>query len=459
MGGRAWILFGLAVALLLAPAVASAQSWAIQTVDLGSARAGPTSLGLDPTGSQDYPVISYLGAPRNLKYAALDRLTKVWGLTRVDAGGEFSSLDVDAAGIVHVAYLDGNTQELKYWRQNQGQSSIQLVDTDAAQFNSIRVDGGGTPHISFWRANSAGVSTPDRLRVADYNGTAWVPTFADPTPPRGRYNSLVLDNAGNLGIAYYDADASGPYSKKLRVALRIAGIWSYDVADSAGDPGRFNSVQIGAGALLRISYIASTTATLRFASDNGALWTLQDVASVGAVAGSSVTSLALESGGNPLIAFYNATTNRLMYASRTGASAWSAVIVDSVGNGGGYCSLRLDRAGRPIITYYDPSTQSVRIAYGNYPDGDGDGIPDAFDAYPTDPDHNQNGILDGKEGGGVQGASGTTRLKDEPIFGCGSLAALYGAGPRGGGPPPADLLILLGPVAFLLLRRKFRRAL
>jgi hypothetical protein len=170
------------------------------------------------------------------------------------------------------------------------------------------------------------------------------------------------------------------------------------------------------------------------------------------VTSSSVTSLALDSGGNPHVAFYDALSDSVRYASRSGVSTWSVVGVDRVGNGGGYCSLRLDRLIRPIISYYDAATQSVKVAYGNYPDGDGDGIPDVFDAFPADPDHNHNGILDGREGGVTQGV-GTGRLGDEPIFGCGSLAALYGARPPGGGPPPADLLFLLGPAAFLLYRR------
>jgi hypothetical protein len=460
MGGRASILLLLVLSLLaIAPANAFAQ-WAIQYVDVGGGRGGPTSLGLDMTGAQAYPVLSYFGAPGHLKYAAMSQVSKIWGLTRVDAGGEFNSLDVDAAGVVHVAYLDSDTQELKYWRLNQGQSSIQLVDTEAGQFNSIRV-GGGSIHISYWRANGTGIATPDRLMIADYNGTAWSPSFADPTPPRGRYNSLVLDQLGNPGIAYYDADPTDFLSRRLRIAVRLSDLtWQYQVVDSIGDPGRFNSIQINAGALPRISYLAGITGGLRFASlGGGGGWTLQDVASVGTVENSSVTSLALDASGNPRIAYYDALSDSVKYASRSGASTWTIVGVDHVGSGGGYVSLRLDTANRPIISYYDATTQTVKIAYGaGFPDTDGDGIPDTYDAFPAVSDQNNNGILDGKEGGVLLGSgTGTSRLEDEPIFGCGSLAALYGSRPRGGGspPPPADLLILLTPAIYLLYRRRF----
>jgi hypothetical protein len=122
--------------------------------------------------------------------------------------------------------------------------------------------------------------------------------------------------------------------------------------------------------------------------------------------------------------------------------------VDNVGDVGGYSSLVLDALDRPVISYLDNTSQALKIAYGDYPDQDSDGIPDVFDGCPSNPDCDGNGIVDGKEG-----APKTIRLKDEPIFGCGSLSG----GPPGGSPPPVDLLFLLAPAAYLLRRRSFLR--
>src|SRR6185503_11878867 len=182
MGGRRTLVSLIALALLgalSAPRSARAQTWSIQAVDVGGARAGSTSLGLDISGGQSFPVISYFGAPRNLKAGLFNQTTKIWGLARIDAGGEFNSLDVDVLGIVHVAYLDGGTGELKYWRLNGGVALIQLTATEAGSVNSIRAVftgvGSPLPHVSYWRANTAGVTTPDRLKEADYNGASWSP--------------------------------------------------------------------------------------------------------------------------------------------------------------------------------------------------------------------------------------------------------------------------------------------
>ncbi len=464
MGGHRILL----LLALIVPSFALAQTWSIQAVDVSNARAGSTSLALDVSGGQSYPLIAYFGAPRNLKAGLFNQNTKIWGLASIDAGGEFSSADLDALGVLHVAYLDGGTGDLKYWRLSGGGGSIQIVDTNAGSVNSIRATATGTPRVSYWRANTGIISTPDRLKLADYNGSGWSPSFADPTPPRGRYNSLTLDGAGNPLVAYYDAGPLAPpdlYSRRLRFAFRNSGNWTYDIIDSVGDPGRFNSLQLfgSPAALPRVSYIAGSS-TLRFAQQTiGGVWQLQDVASVG-VGISSMTSLAIDQAGNPHIAYFDATKDSAMYASRTGVSTWTVVGVDAVGAGGGYCSLRLDTQfspNRPIISYYDATSQSVKVAYGGYADIDADGIPDQYDPHPSDPDFNNNGIPDGKEGGVALGASGpgTARLGDEPIFGCGTLAALYaGRPPRNGPPPAADLLVLLGPAAYVLYRRARTRS-
>jgi hypothetical protein len=460
MGVRASIVRILMLASLAgAPAAGGATTWAIQNVDVGSNSGTSTSLGI----VQGFPVIAYFGAPRNLKYAALDRQTFVWNLRRIDAGGEYTSLAVDAAGIVHVGYIDQDALQIKYYRNNGGQGSIQVIDSEAGQggmgyFNSIQVDRNGVPHISYyyWRSPN-GTVTSDRLKFADATGSSWTPAFADPTVGRGRYNSLALDASGNNPeIAYYDGGGGG----KLRLAGRLSGTWATLVVDSVGNPGRFNSIALDASGREHLSYIAATPLTLRYATYNGSSWTYEDVASVGA--GGTVTpgtSLVLDSGGTAHIAYYDGITGTLKYATRNGLNNWTIETVDSLPGGsvGGYCSLKLDGTNRPIISYYDATNQALKIAYGNYPDGDSDGIPDAFDACPVDPDCNNNGIVDGKEGGVLVGVSGIPHLKDEPIFGCGSLAALYGARPPGGGPPPADLLFLLAPAAYLFLRKGSRR--
>ena len=438
---------GLLFAFLAGAAgTARAETWAIQSVDVGSAAPGPSSLVL----IRGYPVISYFGAPRSLKFAALDRPTNRWVLRRVDAGGEYSSIAVDSSGIAHVGYIDANSLELRHWRYNAGVGSIQVIDSETGLggmnfFNSIQVDAAANPRISYFQWRAPDGSITGRLKYATLGGTAWSTGFVDTSAGRGKYNSLALDASGNPQIAYYDAAAGS-----LRLATRVALLWTTQVVDSIGDPGWLNSMAIDATGRPHLSYIAAIPLQIRYATRNGAVWSFQDVAGVGPFSNAWATSLALDSSGNPHIAYYDAAATSLRYASRSGAT-WTVQTVDLAGDVGGYCSLRMDTQNRPIISYYDATSQSLKIAYGDYPDQDLDGIPDAFDPCPTNADCNSNGVVDGREGGYLVGAP-VTRLKDEPIFGCGSIALLYAGGPRGG-PPPADMLFLLGPALYVLLRR------
>ena len=441
-----WLVLAL---LTGAPGAVTAETWAIQVVDLGSTSGPATSLGL----LNGYPVISYFGAPHSLKYASLNPLTKVFNLLRVDAGGEFTSLAVDASGIVHVGYLDAVTQQVKYWRNNAGQGLIQTIDSETGLggmgfYNSLKLDAQAAPHISYYYWHTPGGTISGKLKYAVLNGSSWSTEFADTALGRGKYNSLALDASGNPQIAYHD---DNPNARTLRLAKRSAlGTWTSQVVDSVGDPGWFPSIALNGSGQPRISYIAAGAAQLRYAYFDGILWQFEDVDDAGTLTTFSVTSLALDSSGNPHISYYDGNASSLKYASRSPSGTWTVQTVDNTGDVGGYSSLVLDALGRPVISYFDYSSQALKIAYGDYPDQDGDGIPDVFDGCVSNPDCNGNGIVDGKEG-----APKTIRLKDEPIFGCGSLAG----GPPGGGPPPSDLLFLLTPAAYLLRRRSsFRRA-
>ncbi len=452
-------LAALILAALLGPAVASraadAETWALQFVDTGSSSGASTSLGL---GEEGFPVIAYFsGTGRKLRYAALNSSDKTWHIQIVDNGGEFTSLAVDSAGIVHVAYNDAVTLQLKYWRKNQGQTSTQFIDQSTnkggfSYYNSLKVDRQGVPHVSYYDYRNPDGSVSDDLKYAYLSGSTWVTETIDGNQDRGKYNSLALDANGEPQISYFDS------SGKLLYAKRNAGsgTWSTETVDSLNDCGRLNSIQVDAAGLPHISYTSLALAQVRYAHFDGAQWIIETVGGIGTLYNSSVTSLALDRAGNPHISYYDATDHALKYASRS-AGVWTVQTVDRGGDVGWYSSLVLDATDRPIISYYDATTRALKIAYGDYVDTDGDGIPDVFDPCPSNPDCNGNGKLDGQEGGVLVAASGGSAparlIGDESLFGCASLAA-WGSGPRGPrGPSGSDLLFLLVPAAYVITRR------
>ncbi len=226
MKGRRIALSLLPLALAcLGPSPACSETCTKQFVDVGTSSGPSTSLGL----IQGYPVISYFGASRKLKYAYLNPENKTWYLQTVDAGGEFTSLATDSLGIVHVGYINAVTMHLNYWRNNQGRVEIQLIDSESGQggmgfYNSIQVDAQGRPRISYFRARSPDGSLSSDLKYAEVNGSTWTTEFVDTTGERGKYNSLALDGSGNPQIAYRSSATSTRPRSRSRSPMGIIPI-------------------------------------------------------------------------------------------------------------------------------------------------------------------------------------------------------------------------------------------
>jgi hypothetical protein len=73
----------------------------------------------------------------------------------VDVGGElgeFTSLELDAAGQPHISYADAPNHIIKYAYRSAGAWHIETVDTglgSSSGYNSLALDADGQPHISY----------------------------------------------------------------------------------------------------------------------------------------------------------------------------------------------------------------------------------------------------------------------------------------------------------------------
>jgi hypothetical protein len=150
-----------------------------------------------------------------------------------------------------------------------------------------------------------------------------------------------------------------------------------------------------------------------YVAESGATW------ATGAQSiGKRISEWVLDASGN-LVAGYPRTL-----IAYNGAGKASCVGLAAGPDGLYFSDLYKDSS---LTSPIERGANILRVRWIGLADCNGNGVPDDQDiASGSSQDCNGNGIPDGKEGGvPLAAASGGTRLEDEPIFGCGSLAALY----------------------------------
>lgn len=168
-----------------------------------------------------------------------------------------------------------------------------------------------------WVTTSPRPGEPIVLRLTK-DGVSQDITFAPPTqtPPRylssrtGAANDTAFDHSGRLHLAYYD---------------RVTRNLKYTVRDTRGN----------------WSPIQTIDPTLN--------------------AGEYV-SLALDSRGNPSVAYFDGNHGDLKYAKLVGDDVWEVRWVDWTGQVGLYPSLVFSRTDDPIISYYHRTNGDLRLA-------------------------------------------------------------------------------------------------
>ena len=200
-------------------------------------------------------------------------------------------------------------------------------------------------------------SSPAELKYAAWNGTGWTRETVDPTAEPDLSVSLALDTAGNPRIAYCDTN-----NGDLKYAVRTGSAWSIQPVDSgiAVDP----SLALDGAGTPRIAYYDIANQDLKYAVWSGSSWSIQTVDGTGNVG--MQPSLALGSGGNPRIAYVDLTGGRIKYAAWTG-TAWAFESMGSIstvltGAQGSRPSLALDSGLNPRIAYYDNLDRSLKYA-------------------------------------------------------------------------------------------------
>jgi hypothetical protein len=177
----------------------------------------------------------------------------------------------------------------------------------------------------------------------------------------GEHTSIALDTTGYPHISYYDASNGNLKYTKWDGSqwVKADGTPGYEILDSTGEVGKYNSIALDISEYPVISYRDQTNGHLKFAEWNGSKWAYSIVDSDNVGRYSSLKSYM----GFHYIAYYDATNQNLKFAEWNG-SGWDIETVDSSPNVGQFCSLATHFA-TPHISYYDFTNKDLKYAKWN----------------------------------------------------------------------------------------------
>ena len=304
-------------------------------------------------------------------YASETQPANGWVIEKVDVSGpgRTTSMKVDKHGNLHICYMVGQGQLLKYAFRDQERGKWFVMTVDQNPNNcSLALDSQQRPHISY---GDYGTGEGSRLRYAYWNGTSWIKQVIPVSSSIvSGYISIAIDAADRPSLAYYEY--RGPRGTDFKIRLRHVGWngkqWEMRTVDGEEGSGKVNNMTADSKGLSHLVYANVATGEMRYAFWNGTAWTLEMVESrlqsQGQYVGLSC-AVTTDRNDTPHVTYLNTTAMLVKYAVRTGGR-WKT---ENIGRVTGVMedfdrnSIMIDDLGRPWVGYYDPGVGVLQIVH------------------------------------------------------------------------------------------------
>ncbi len=356
-----------------------ATTWITETVDSEGDVGKNASIAVD---SRDNVHISYYDATnKDLKYAT--NASGSWVTETVDGSGDvvryIFSIAIDSSDNVYIIYRmhDIYIDDLKYATNASGSWVIKtiesIVETEdsggGVRYASIAIDSSDNVHISYSREDwywdwSGSWYRDSALKYATNVSGSWATRVIEMTTSEyagiGR-TSIALDSSGNVHIGYHASYSHYAYSDRINYATNASGSWTRESV--VGPVVSLGSIAVDSGDNVYISYAGNpfygATPELKYTTNASGSWVAETVDSEGDVGRGS--SIALDSGDNIHISYFDRTNGALKYATDA-SGLWVTETVDSSGYVGGRRSIALDSRDNVHISYYDYTNHDLKYA-------------------------------------------------------------------------------------------------